>query len=79
MVLLDDEGRIFAVLAGAPDGVDWDGVTEDATNAMDEVGARLMEDYDGSEDHRRGRYFCLASGFRHGGGPKVRLCLYSLP
>ena len=73
-MLLDKHKRILAALAGRPSGDQtWDGVSTDATDAMQEARACLRFSPD-NLDHRRGLHASLAVGASHGGGTKVSLC-----
>jgi hypothetical protein len=73
-VLLDKHKRILAALAGRPSGDQtWDGVVNDAADAMQEARARLRFSPD-DLDHRRGLHASLAAGASHGGGTTVSLC-----
>ncbi|KAL6309253.1 hypothetical protein BKA93DRAFT_821580 [Sparassis latifolia] len=66
-VLLDQEEHIVAVLAGRPDDAGWDGVIDDATRLIADIGKACIFT-DEQMYHRRGKFPALAMGVSYGGG-----------
>jgi hypothetical protein len=73
--LVDDEGRIFALLCGRPGGKDWDGVVARGTAAL--MAARERVWSDGCQ--RRGKFVNASAGVLIGQGGKARFPLRGLP
>ncbi|KII88462.1 hypothetical protein PLICRDRAFT_111033 [Plicaturopsis crispa FD-325 SS-3] len=69
-VLLDDEGRIFAVLVGQPKDPRWAGECQAAANLM-EITQKQCRLSKKQKVHRRGNFSCLSVGVSHGGGQKA--------
>ncbi|KAF7345963.1 hypothetical protein MVEN_01618800 [Mycena venus] len=71
-LITDDQGRIVAILLGAPEDPYWAEVIEEAVKAMRR--ARRLAHQHGAwrpgVAHRRGCYFLLTSGVSFGGGKK---------
>jgi hypothetical protein len=65
VVLVDDQKRIFAVLAGRPDVKEWDGVINDMADKM------LCHSSLLKMDPVRGDFGAVFSGVSFGGGQKV--------
>lgn len=70
MAIIDDEGRIIAVLVGRPVGDDWPYVVAGLEAAINQLGkaAKFTEE---ECDHRRGPLPAMDFGVSHGGGQKV--------
>ncbi|KAI0743713.1 hypothetical protein C8Q80DRAFT_1106888, partial [Daedaleopsis nitida] len=68
--LVDDQGRIIALLAGRPaDDAGWAQVNQEAQCAFE----RAREEYrfkDSQVDHRRGTYAAITSGISYGSGQR---------
>lgn len=59
----------MAILAGCPIGEEsWPEVNTEAASALEEARGRVNAK---TEEHRRGVYFTVRSGFSHGGGQKA--------
>ncbi|KAJ7506702.1 hypothetical protein B0H11DRAFT_1707105, partial [Mycena galericulata] len=79
--IVDAEGRIIAILLGAPEDRDWDNVVNEAAKAMARARRRARQHGWYPSPHRRGLYLPLSTGVSFGGGQKrpgnlVNRCLY---
>ncbi|KAI0323290.1 hypothetical protein GY45DRAFT_1349836 [Cubamyces sp. BRFM 1775] len=63
-------GRIVALLAGRPNGEDWDSVAAEADEAMGKAAGECRFKSEDC-DHRRGRFAALARGISFGGGRAI--------
>jgi len=73
-VILDDEGRIFVILAGRPEGSDWVAVEKEAARVMQHVadkGEGSWRRDQGGEENKRGDFTTLTGGYSMGGGKAV--------
>ncbi|KAJ7932239.1 hypothetical protein B0H13DRAFT_1593482, partial [Mycena leptocephala] len=70
--ILDDQGRIIAILLGTPEDPDWADVIKDAVKAMQRARrlARKHGAWRPGTVHRRGPHFLLTCGASFGGGQK---------
>ena len=67
VAIVDLEGRIFGIMAGAPPDEDWEETHQAAARLLENAGreCRLPKN---SAHHRRGEFTTLRCGFSHGGG-----------
>lgn len=76
--ILDQSGRIFAVLAGRPQDSSWDSVNPQLQEIFET--ARDAYQLDAKQkDHRRGEFAAVACGISYGGGQQVCTLIKSLP
>jgi hypothetical protein len=73
-LILDNHGRIIAILIGTPEDPDWDAVIADAVRELRRARRRCIRRgvwRTSRPLHRRGRYIPLSTGVSLGGGQKV--------
>lgn len=68
--IVDNDGRVIAVLVGQPDDPDWHNVASAAYDALTDAASRLKFSSK-IKNHRRGRFPALNYGISHGGGTEV--------
>ncbi|KAJ7447606.1 hypothetical protein B0H11DRAFT_1744925 [Mycena galericulata] len=69
-LILDSEGRIIAILLGAPEDPEWPNVVNEALKAMARARRRARQHGWSPSPHRRGLYLPLTAGASFGGGQK---------
>lgn len=65
--IVDQQGRVIAVLAGHPDDPDWDSVHNEAAEALETLRPKCKLAQE-QRKHRRGRFGALSYGISYGGG-----------
>lgn len=67
--IVDQEDRIITILAGRPQGQDWDGVQMGMSTELQSAASAIR----GAGEERRGKYTSLSVGISYGGGQMVSL------
>lgn len=68
-VIVDQEDRIMTILAGRPQGQDWDQVHAGMSSLLEQARSNVQ----GFHKERRGKFVSLSTGVSYGGGQKVGL------
>jgi hypothetical protein len=66
VLVVDQDGRLLAILGGRPEDENWQKVQDEAQEYLQEARDRFKKKKGGT--HRRGKFVTLRCGVSHGGG-----------
>lgn len=72
--IVDQEDRVITVLAGRPQGPDWDAVHKGMSDVLEDLPVNIQ----GRRKERRGSFVSLSTGISYGGGQTVRTCQHAV-